>query len=264
MLTYPHFDPVAIQLGPLAIHWYGLMYLVGFVGAWWVLQRRCNPVTGWTRDDVTDYLFYGALGAILGGRIGYMFIYGWDHLTANPLSLFKIWQGGMSFHGGLVGVLIANWYFARRTGRSWYQVGDFIAPVVAIPLGCGRWGNFVNGELWGRPTDLPWGMVFPHVDQLPRHPSQLYELALEGIVLFIVVWWFSSRKRPDGAVMGLFALLYALFRFSVEFLRTPDVQMGDNGIIGLGWLTTGQLLSLLMGVIAAGIIVLAYRRKAAA
>ncbi len=264
MLVHPNFDPVALQLGPVAIHWYGLMYLVGFAGAWWAGLARCNPKYGWTRQEATDYVFYGALGAILGGRIGYMLIYGWDRLVENPLSLFYIWQGGMSFHGGLIGVLVANWYFARATRRSWFQVGDFIAPMVPIPLGCGRIGNFINGELWGRATDLPWGMVYPGAGPDPRHPSQLYEFGLEGILLFAILWWYSAKKRPDGAVMGLFALLYAVFRFLVEFLREPDAHMGEQGVVLLGWMTTGQLLCVPMALIAAGIIAYAYTRRPAA
>jgi phosphatidylglycerol:prolipoprotein diacylglycerol transferase len=259
MLTYPDINPVAISAGPFQVHWYGLMYLVGFLGGWWLGRLRTRrPGTGWQAVEIGDLLFYVALGVVLGGRVGYTLVYNFPGFIADPLVLFRIWQGGMSFHGGLVGVLIAMWLYARRTGRTFFQVTDFIAPLVPVGLGAGRIGNFINGELWGRPTDLPWGMVFPFVDAQPRHPSMLYEALLEGVVLFIVLWVYSSRPRPTMAVSGLFLVCYGAFRFLVEFVRQPDAQLG---FIAFRWLTMGQLLSLPMIVLGAAFLVYAYRRK---
>lgn len=257
MLTHPNFDPVAISLGPVAIHWYGLTYLIGFAGAWWLGTRRANKAYGWTRQEATDFVFYGALGAILGGRIGYMLIYGWARWSENPLLIFRIWEGGMSFHGGLVGVMIAFWLFARATKRGWLEVGDFVAPMVFVPVFTVRIGNFINGELWGRVTDVPWGMVFAGAGPDPRHPSQLYEAGLEGLVLGMILWWYSSRPRPRGAVMAMFGLLYAVARFIVEFAREPDAHMG---YVALNWMTTGQVLSLMMAAASLAVLVWAYRR----
>jgi phosphatidylglycerol:prolipoprotein diacylglycerol transferase len=259
MLTYPDINPVAISAGPFQVHWYGLMYLVGFLGGWWLGRLRTRrPGTGWQAVEIGDLLFYVALGVVLGGRVGYTLVYNFPGFIADPLVLFRIWQGGMSFHGGLVGVLIAMWLYARRTGRTFFQVTDFIAPLVPVGLGAGRIGNFINGELWGRPTDLPWGMVFPFVDAQPRHPSMLYEALLEGVVLFIVLWVYSSRPRPTMAVSGLFLVCYGVFRFLVEFVRQPDAQLG---FIAFNWLTMGHLLSLPMIVLGAAFLVYAYRRK---
>jgi phosphatidylglycerol:prolipoprotein diacylglycerol transferase len=259
MFTYPDINPVAISAGPFQVHWYGLMYLVGFLGGWWLGRLRTRrPGTGWQAVEIGDLLFYVALGVVLGGRVGYTLVYNFPGFIADPLVLFRIWQGGMSFHGGLVGVLIAMWLYARRTGRTFFQVTDFIAPLVPVGLGAGRIGNFINGELWGRPTDLPWGMVFPFVDAQPRHPSMLYEALLEGVVLFIVLWVYSSRPRPTMAVSGLFLVCYGAFRFLVEFVRQPDAQLG---FIAFRWLTMGQLLSLPMIVLGAAFLVYAYRRK---
>jgi len=259
MLNYPGFDPVALQLGPLAIRWYGLMYLVGFVGGWWLARRRASqPGAVCSPEQVDDLLFYVALGVILGGRIGYMLFYGWDQVVDNPLNLLKIWQGGMSFHGGFLGVMFAVFLFARKIGRGFWELIDFTAPVVPIGLGAGRIGNFINGELWGRPTDLPWAFI---VDGQARHPSQLYEALLEGLVLFTVLWLFSARPRPTMAVSGLFSLLYGLFRSAVEFLRLPDAHIG---YLAFGWVTMGHLLSLPMIGAGALLLWLAYRRPAAA
>lgn len=259
MLIYPDIDPVAISAGPFQVHWYGLMYLAGFLGFWWLGRLRTRrPGTGWQALEIGDLLFYGALGVVLGGRVGYTLVYNFPGFIADPLVLFRIWQGGMSFHGGLVGVLVAMWLYGRRTGRTFFQVTDYIAPIVPVGLGAGRIGNFINGELWGRPTDLPWGMVFPFVDAQPRHPSMLYEALLEGVVLFVVLWVYSSRPRPTMAVSGLFLLCYGVFRFLVEFVRQPDAQIG---FIAFGWLTMGHLLSLPMIVLGAAFLIHAYRRR---
>jgi phosphatidylglycerol:prolipoprotein diacylglycerol transferase len=258
MLIYPDINPVVISAGPFQVHWYGLMYLIGFLGFWWLGRLRTRrPGTRWQAVEIGDVLFYGALGVVLGGRIGYTLVYNFPGFIADPLVLFRIWQGGMSFHGGLVGVLIAMWLYGRRTGRTFFQVTDFIAPMVPVGLGAGRIGNFINGELWGRPTDLPWGMVFPFVDAQPRHPSMLYEALLEGLVLFVILWIYSRRPRPTMAVSGLFLLCYGVFRFLVEFVRQPDAQIG---YLAFDWLTMGHVLSLPMIVLGAAFLVYAYRR----
>ncbi len=259
MIQYPQIDPVAIQLGPLKIHWYGLMYLIGFAALWWLGSRRARSTPGWKVEEMSDLVFYGALGTILGGRLGYILFYDLESYLAAPLDIFKIWQGGMSFHGGLLGVLVALALFARKHGKTFFQVTDFVAPMVPIGLGAGRLGNFINGELWGRVTELPWAMVFPdpRAGGLPRHPSQLYEALLEGLVLFIVLWVYSRKPRPVMAVSGLFLAGYGLFRFLVEFTRMPDAQLG---FIAFGWLTMGQLLSAPMVLLGAAMIWWAYRR----
>lgn len=244
MLTYPQIDPVALSLGPLKIHWYGLMYLVGFAGAYYLMLYRAGKSAGaWTKDQVSDLIFFGAMGVVLGGRFGYVLFYNFDKFLDDPIWLFKVWEGGMSFHGGLLGVLLACFIFARKYNKTFFQVTDFGAPVVPLGLFTGRLGNFIGGELWGRTTDVPWGMVFPRAGDLPRHPSQLYEMFLEGFVLFVILWWFSSRPRPQMAVSALFLIGYGTFRFSVEFVREPDSQIG---FALLGWMTRGQELSLPM------------------
>jgi phosphatidylglycerol:prolipoprotein diacylglycerol transferase len=259
MLTYPDIDPVAVSLGPVAIHWYGLMYLIGFVAGWWLgVLRARRPDSGWQTTEIGDLLFYVALGVILGGRVGYILFYNFGLFLDDPLMLLRVWQGGMSFHGGLLGVLLAMWLYGRKTGRSFFQVTDFMAPFVPIGLGAGRIGNFINGELWGAPTDLPWGMVFPFVDHQPRHPSMLYEALLEGLVLFVVLWLYSSKPRPTRAVSGMFLLGYGVFRFAVEFVREPDAHIG---YLAMQWLTMGHLLSAPMIVFGVLLLALAYRKR---
>ena len=254
---YPAIDPVAVKIGPLQVHWYGLMYLIGFLGAWWLGRTRAaRPDSGSTVLQISDVLFYGAMGVVLGGRIGYVLFYDLANFLHDPVLLFKIWQGGMSFHGGMLGVFVAMWLYGRQVNKGFFTVTDFIAPLVPVGLCAGRIGNFINGELWGRPTDLPWGMVFPFVDSLPRHPSMLYEAILEGPVLFALLWLYSNRPRPTMAVSGLFLIGYGCFRFLIEFVRQPDAQLG---YLALDWITMGQVLSAPM--IVAGIVLMGLARN---
>lgn len=255
-MIYPQIDPVALSLGPVQVHWYGLMYLFGFVGAWLLGRMRAKRY-GWSVTEVEDLLFYGAIGVIVGGRLGYVLFYDLAANLAQPLNIFKIWQGGMSFHGGLIGVLTAFWWFARKTDRTFFAVSDFIAPLVPIGLLTGRIGNFINSELWGKVSDVPWAMVFPNGGDLPRHPSQLYEAGLEGLLLFIILWWYSAKPKAMGSVSGLFLLGYGSFRFLVEFVRVPDEQYG---YLAFDWLTMGQVLSLPMMMIGIYWIVRAYKK----
>ncbi len=257
MLHYPQIDPVAFHLGPLKVHWYGLMYLLGFAVAYGLARFRApRQPKPWTPDQVADLIFYLALGVIIGGRTGYMLFYAWDQLVAQPLSFFQVWDGGMSFHGGLLGVTLAAWLYGKKLKRPFWEVGDFVAPLVPIGLALGRLGNFINGELWGRVTTVPWGMVFPSGGPLPRHPSQLYECLFEGVVLFIALWWFSAKPRPRGAVSALFLILYGVFRFMIEFVRNPDPQLG---FVAWGWMTRGQELCIPMVLIGAIWMGYAYR-----
>ena len=254
MLTYPEIDPVIFSIGFLKIRWYGLMYVVGFVAGWWLARRRCqradSPVSP---QQVDDLVFFAMLGVILGGRIGSVLFYNWHEFANDPLYLLRIWEGGMSFHGGLLGVMFAMWLFGRKLGKSTWQITDFVAPLVPLGLGFGRIGNFINGELWGKPTDVPWGFLYRGE---VLHPSQLYEAALEGFVLFAVLWWYSSKPRPYMAVSGMFLLFYGVFRFFVEFYRVPDAQLG---YLAFGWVTMGQVLTAPMIVAGAIMLFLAYR-----
>ncbi len=282
MSPMPYFhniDPVAFHLGPVQVHWYGIMYLIGFLAAWWLgeLRRKQGrlPVDAQAFSDLT---FYGMLGVIVGGRVWYMLSYvSLDWIVHDPLALFRVWDGGMSFHGGLLGVLAAGWWWSRRRKIHFFDTIDFVAPLVPIGLGLGRLGNFINGELWGKLTHVPWGVIFPRalenlgktpaqlhemylagqLNDQARHPSQLYEFALEGVVMFAVLWLYSRKPRPRYAVSGMFALLYGCFRFLVEFVRVPDAQLG---YLAWGWLTMGQVQSI--PLIAVGIVLLVISRRA--
>jgi len=261
MLTYPDIDRVAFSIGPLKVHWYGLMYLVGFAAGWWLARVRARrPGSSWTVEQVSDVVFYVALGAVLGGRIGYMLFY--VYLPGGPpgggMHFWEVWKGGMSFHGGLLGVMLAMWLYGRKVQKGFFQVADFVAPLVPIGLGAGRIGNFINDELWGRVSDLPWAMVSPATGGLARHPTQLYEAFLEGLVLFILLWLYSRRARPTMAVSGMFLLFYGSFRFLVEFVRSPDAHIG---YLAFKWFTMGMLLTLPMILAGAGLVWWAYRRQ---
>lgn len=279
-MSHPYFvdfDPIAFSLGPVKVHWYGIMYLLSFLVCWGAAEwRRRRGGLGVSQEALSDLFFYLMLGVIVGGRVGYMLFYTpLDWIWHDPLALFRLQDGGMSFHGGLLGVLTAGWWWTRKHGLGFLTVIDFVAPLVPIGLGLGRLGNFINGELWGRHTDAAWGMIFPRalqedprfaadsleqlhalyatgaLDAQARHPSPLYEFALEGVLMFAVLWWFSAKPRRRGAVSGLFAVLYGVFRFLIEFVRQPDEQLG---FIAFHWLTMGQLLSL--PLIAVGLFLL--------
>jgi len=257
MFVHPQFDPVAIHLGSFGIHWYGLMYLVGFLsflalGKWQINHRSWHR---WTVSMLDDALFFGALGVIIGGRLGYVLFYQFDYFAQHPAEILAVWQGGMSFHGGFLGVLTAMWFFSRKYHIGWLKIMDFVAPLVPIGLGAGRMGNFINGELWGRVTNADFGMVFPRVDNLLRHPSQLYEFALEGVLLFLILWIYSSKPRATGSISALFLIGYGSFRFLAEYTREPDDYLG---LLSMG-LSMGQWLSLPM--IITGVVMFIFSQK---
>jgi phosphatidylglycerol:prolipoprotein diacylglycerol transferase len=267
MIPYPAFDKIAFEIGPfgsfgpLKVHWYGIMYLVAFAAGWFLARLRAKkPGSTWKPVDVDDFLFFCMLGTILGGRLGYVLFYGMEYWAKDPWYPVKITDGGMSFHGGLIGVLVALAIFAVRRKRKIADVFDFAAPLPGIGLCAGRFGNFINGELWGKPTDVPWGFL---VNGEVRHATQLYEAALEGIVLFLILWWYTSRPRPRLAPTGLFLILYSLARITVEFWRLPDLHLNEaaDGYLAGHWFTMGMLLSLPMLFVGFAVMVLAYRRR---
>jgi len=267
MLIHPNFDPKIFEIGPflgigpLAVHWYGLMYVFGFLGVYLYGCLRIKKYPrliniGWSKELISDLIFLGAVGAVIGGRLGYVIFYKPADYLASPLDIvFKIQDGGMSFHGGLLGVIVAMAWFAKTRKMSIYQVGDFVAPLAPIGLFFGRMGNYINQELWGKPTDLPWGMVFTTADATPRHPSMLYEAALEGLVLLLLISWFARKPRPMGWLAGLFLAGYAVARMLVEFVRMPDEYLG---YLLFDWVTMGHLLCLPM--LAYGLYLMLRRR----
>ena len=274
MIAYPDIDPVVVALGPVKIHWYGMMYLVAFASVWWLGKRRAGQPHSIIRpDQIDDLVFYGALGAVLGGRIGSVFFYNLDSFIDDPLYLLKIWQGGMSFHGGFMGVLVAMEWYRRKIGCSFFQLTDFIAPLIPLGLAAGRLGNFINAELWGAPGTVPWAMKlsceqFPpdrYVDFAgplcfsPRHPSQLYEMIFEGLLLFILLWLISAKPRPVMTVSGYFLMLYGVARTGVEFIRLPDAHIGY--LLNTDWLTKGIVLSVPMIIFGIGFIIFAHRKN---
>ncbi|MAX87038.1 MULTISPECIES: prolipoprotein diacylglyceryl transferase [Thalassolituus] len=260
MLTYPDINPVAFELGFIKVHWYGLMYLAAFASAYLLATWRAKqPGSGWTTQQVSDLIFYGAMGVVIGGRMGYVLFYNFPQFLEDPLWLFRVWEGGMSFHGGLLGVLTAILIFCKIHKKSFFDVGDFGAPFVPLGLMFGRIGNFIGGELWGRvadPEHVPWAMVFPRADEFARHPSQLYQAGLEGFLLFVILWFYSSRPRPQKAVSAMFLIGYGVFRTIAEFFREPDAHIGFDMF---GWMTRGQMLSLPMIVFGLILLIWAYR-----
>ena len=260
MINYPNINPVALDVGFVKIHWYGITYVVGILAAWLLLRYR-GKQSYWGFDDeqISDLIFYAMLGIIIGGRLGSVLFYNFSYYIQHPIEIFYIQQGGMSFHGGLLGVITAVWFFARKIDTPFYKVTDFIAPVVPIGLGSGRIGNFINGELWGGPSDLPWAMIFPDpaAGGIARHPSQLYEAFFEGLVLFLILWCYSITPRPIKAVSGLFLLGYGVFRFMVEFVRVPDQHIG---YLASDWFTKGQLLTIPMIVFGLFLMFQAYKK----
>ncbi|MEM7196091.1 MAG: prolipoprotein diacylglyceryl transferase [Pseudomonadota bacterium] len=253
MIVHPNFDPIAISIGPLSVHWYGLMYLLGFAAGLLLGRYRANKSgSGWNPDEISDLVFFIAIGVIAGGRLGYVLFYNVPYYLQNPLQVFAIWDGGMSFHGGLIGVIVSMWLYGRKTQRGFLKVADFLAPLVPPGLFFGRIGNFINQELWGRMSDVPWAVLFPLAPEGARHPSQLYEAFLEGIVLFVILWVFSAKPRASGVVAGLFVVLYGVFRFIVEFFREPDAHLGA---VAFEWMTMGQLLCIPMILIGLFVII---------
>jgi len=271
MINYPEIDPVLLALGPIKLHWYGTMYLLAFASAWWLGRYRARQLNFLDDKKIEDMIFFGAVGVILGGRIGSTLFYHFDKFLDNPIYLLKIWEGGMSFHGGFLGVLIAMEIYRRKVGLTFFQLLDFVAPLVPIGLGFGRLGNFINGELWGAPSDVPWAMkmsceIFPpdrYYDfagalcQTARHPSQLYEFLLEGVLLFLLLWLYSNKARPIMAVSGLFLIGYGIFRSLVELVRLPDLHIGY--LMDTMWLTKGILLSIPMVAVGIFLMFMAYR-----
>jgi phosphatidylglycerol:prolipoprotein diacylglycerol transferase len=264
MLVHPNFDPVAVSLGPVQIHWYGLTYLLAFGLFYWLATIRArqpwNAAAGWGRREVEDLLFWGVLGVILGGRIGYALFYKFDHYLAHPAEIIAVWKGGMSFHGGMLGVIVAMILYSYKHRRPWLQVTDLIAPCVPTGLASGRLGNFINGELWGRPADpsLPWAMIFPQAnDQMARHPSQVYQFLLEGLLLFVLLWLYARKPRKLGQVSWAFLFGYGVFRFIAEYFREPDAHLG---LLALG-MSMGQWLCVPMIVIGAAMWFASSRRQ---
>jgi phosphatidylglycerol---prolipoprotein diacylglyceryl transferase len=261
MLTYPHINPIAVSIGPLKVHWYGIMYLIGFAAAWWLARYRARrPGSTWSGLDIDDLIFYCMIGVIAGGRLGWCIFYGRDVIAENWLNVFHLWDGGMSFHGGMTGVLVATILFARAKHKYVGDVLDFVAPLPGIGLMFGRFGNFINGELWGRATDLPWGFGVPNAQGvlISRHPSQLYEASLEGLLLWLILWWFTSSPRPRWAPTGLFLFIYGCGRFLVEWVRLPDANIG---YLAGDWLTMGMLLTTPMIIGGVAMMLYAYRRN---
>jgi len=259
MLTYPEIDPVAFAVGPLTVHWYGIMYLFAFASAWLLaLSRAKKPYSPIKAPQVEDLIVYGALGVVLGGRFGYVMFYNFEDWLRDPLWLLRIWEGGMSFHGGLLGVIFAIYFYCRRSKVSFLSTLDFVAPLAPLGLGFGRLGNFIGQELWGRQTDVSWGMVFPRDPEgLIRHPSQLYQAGLEGLVLFVIVFWFSRVSRPQLAVGAVFLIFYGIFRFVIEFVREPDAHIPE---LIFGWMTRGQLLTIPMVMVGVAVLMFVYYR----
>lgn len=258
MIQYPHINPIAFHIGPLKVHWYGIMYLVGFAGAWILASIRAKkPFNNYTAEQVSDLIFFCAIGVVVGGRMGYMLFYDLPNFLHNPLIFFRVWDGGMAFHGGMLGVMCALWIYSYKINRSIWDLTDFMVPLVPIGLAAGRLGNFINGELWGRVSNVPWAMIFPSGGPLPRHPSQLYEFLMEGVLLFIILWIFSRKKRPRFAVSAMFLLCYGCFRVIAEFFRLPDPQLG---YLAWGWLTMGQLLSFPMILAGLTALIVVYKK----
>lgn len=259
MLSYPQIDPIAFSLGPLQVHWYGLMYILAFATAWLLGRYRAGkPGSGWTKNNVDDIATWAMLGVIIGARLGYVLFYDLQTYLADPMEILRVWHGGMSFHGGLIGVLLVAFIWAKSKQKRFLDVTDFLAPLAPLGLLFGRIANFINAELWGNVTTMPWGMVFPYAGDLPRHPTQLYEAGLEGLLLFLILWWFSCKPKPIGAVSGVFAVLYSIFRIAVEFFRVPDAQLG---YLYLNWVTMGQILCLPLLLVGLLLLVYAYKES---